>query len=123
MTKKKVSFGDYTGGAISKTTRVLESAAPSREDYTTVMRGAAISKYSTDSGAFYRSAFDMNYTNQIPYFVYEQLYQGEKEGSVKQALKKGLSGYGASRDPPHIQKAVHHSLKEHPRILQVYTNS
>ena len=58
--------------------------------------------------------------NLVPYFAYEPVLAASKEVFAKNILLKGLSGRGAHRDEPHIQRAVYHSLKEHPEVLQMY---
>lgn len=123
MRIKSVSFDELEGGAIRTDTRVFESAAPVREDYTTVMRGAEISEFQGDSGAYFSTALDMIPRNIYPMFQYESLLQGSNPVFMKNQLLRQLSGYGAHRDPPHVQKAVVHSLKPYPKLLHAYLNS
>ena len=120
---KNVSFDEYEGGAIRSDTRVFESSAPARENYTTVLRGAEISKFQGNRSAYFNSAFDMIPTNIYPMFQYESVMQAEDPALMRNALLRGLSGFGAHRDPSHIQKAVVHSLKQYPKILHMYLNS
>ena len=119
---KKVKFDELEGGAIRTDTRMFENVHPT-EDYTTVMRGAEISQFEGDKTAYFTSAFDMIPKNMYPLFQYDSLMQGQNPAFTKNILKKGVSGYGAHRDPGHIQKAVVHSLKAYPRLLHVYLNS
>ena len=121
--KKNVTFDELEGGAIRTDTRRFESAAPPREDFTTVMRGAEISQFEGDSGSYYTTALDMIPRNLYPMFQYETLFQGNNPSLMKNSLVKGLSGYGAHRDPPHVQKATVHSLKAYPKLLHAYLNS
>ena len=121
--KKNVSFDELEGGAIRADTKYFESAFPATEDYTTVMQGAEISKFEGDPDAFFRGAFDMIPRNLQPLFQYDYLLQFENPTFLKNVLLKGLSGFGSHRDPPHIQKAVVHSLKQHPKLLHMYLNS
>ena len=118
-----MSFDEYEGGAIRSDTRVFESSAPARENYTTVLRGAEISKFQGNRSAYFNSAFDMIPTNIYPMFQYESVMQAEDPALMRDALLKGLSGFGAHRDPSHIQKAVVHSLKHYPKLLQMYLHS
>lgn len=120
---KSVSFDEMEGGAIRTSTRVFESGYPPVEDYTTVMRGAEVSQFQGDRSAYFNSAFDMNPRNLYPMFQYESIMQGEDPNLVKTELLSGLSGYGAHKDPAHIQKAVVHSLKHYPKLLQMYLHS
>ena len=121
--KKNVTWDELEGGAIRSDTRRFDSAAPSREDYTTVMRGAEISQFQGDPAMYYRSAFDMIPKNIQPLFQYNVLMEGENPLYVKNALLRGLSGFGSHRDAHHIQKAVAHSLKAFPKLLHIYLNS
>jgi len=123
MTKKSVSFDDLEGGAIRSDTPWFESAGPAREDYTTVMRGAEISQFEGHRARYFNSAFDMIPKNLYPLFMYDQVMQGENPAFVRDALLKGVSGYGAHKDENHIQKAVVHSLKKYPKLLHIYLNS
>ena len=112
------------GGAITSETRQIESAFPSRENYTTVMRGAEVSDYAgQDTYNLYSDAFDMIPKNIFPMWQYESMFQGENPVFVKDALLKGVSGHGAHKDPSHIQKAVAHSLKAFPHLLHMYLNA
>ena len=70
-----------------------------------------------------RSAFDMNFKNMQPFFVYDKMMESERESKLHQSIKKGLSGHGARRDNAHIQTAMWHSLKEHPKLLSLYMNA
>ena len=123
MKKKSVSFDDLEGGAIRKDTRVLESAPPAREDFTTVMRGAEVDSYEGDKTSFFYSAFDMIPKNLTPMFVYDQAMQARNPAFLKNAILRGVSGHGSHKDPSHIQKAVVHTLKRFPKLLHVYLNS
>ena len=123
MTKKKVTFDELEGGAIRTDTRVFESAKPSGEDYSTVMRGAEIDEFEGDQTAFFYSAFDMIPKNIYPLFMYDNAMQGRNPAFIKDALLKGVSGHGAHKDPSHIQKAVAHSLKAYPHLLHMYLNA
>jgi len=87
------------------------------------MRGAEISQFEGDRTAYFTTAFDMIPKNMYPMFQYESLMHSEDPVAVKDMLVKGLSGFGAHKDPPHIQKAVVHSLKQFPRLLHMYLNS
>ena len=120
---ESVSFDDdnLKGGALSASTKVLET--PARDDFRTVMRGAEIQKFENNQGDYFRSAFDMIPKNIYPYFQYEQSHQGQNPNYIRNALLKGLSGHGAKKDPPHIQKAVVHSLKQYPHLLRMYLTS
>jgi len=120
---KSVRFDELEGGAIRTDTKRFESAAPAREDYTTVMRGAEFSEFEGDRFSFYNTAFDMIPKNMYPMFQYEQSLQGNNPAFVKNTLLKGVSGFGAHKDPAHIQKAIVHSLKKYPKLLHAYLNS
>ena len=108
------------GGAISSKDRKVESGAPSRPDYSNLLKNAAVSEFQGDPTLYYRSALDMIPKNLIPYSAYEPLLQARSEVFLKDSLKKGLSGLGMSQDPSHIQAGVWHSLKEHPKLLNMY---
>ena len=120
---KSVSFDELEGGAIRADTRVFESSAPAREDYRQVMRGAEVSTFEGDRLQYFHDALDMIPKNMYPMFQYEASLQGENPSLVKNALLKGLSGYGSHKDSSQIQKAVVHSLKHYPKLLQMYLNS
>ena len=122
MTKKQVTFDELEGGAIRADTRAYESA-PAGPDYTTVMRGAEFSQFEASPSPFYNDALNMIPKNLTPMFVYDQYAQGQNPTLVKDALLKGLSGYGAHKDSSQIQKAVVHSLKQYPKLLHMYLNS
>ena len=113
---------ELKGGAINTAT-LFESAAPTGADYSTVMQDAQISQYEGDSGAFFRSAFDMIPRNIYPMWQYNASMQSENPVFVKDALLKGLSGHGAHKDKAHVQTAVAHSLKAYPKLLHMYLNS
>ena len=118
-----MSFDELEGGAIRTDTRYYENAPP-REDYTTVLRGAEISKFEGGNpSAYFNSAFDMIPKNLYPMFQYDTLMQAEDPSLLKSVLLKSLSGFGAHRDASHIQKAVVHSLKKYPKLLHMYLNS
>ena len=117
--KKSVTFDELEGGAIRTDTKTFESASPAREDYTTVMRGAEFSQFEGDNN----NAFDMIPKNIYPMFQYEASLQGNNPAFVKNKLLQGVSGFGAHKDPPHIQKAIVHSLKKYPKLLHAYMNS
>ena len=121
--KKSVTFDELEGGAIRTDTKTFESSAPAREDYTTVMRGAEFSQFEGDRYSFYNNAFDMIPKNIYPMFQYEASLQANNPVFVKNALLKGVSGFGAHKDPPHIQKAIVHSLKKYPKLLHACMNS
>ena len=118
---KKVTFDDLEGGAIRNPD--YRSAAPAREDFTTVMRGAEISQFEGNRTAYFSTALDMIPKNLYPMSQYDSLLQGSNPAYMKDVLKQGLSGYGAHRDPVHIQQAVVHSLKKYPKLLHAYLNS
>ena len=118
-----MDFDELEGGAIRTDTRVFESAAPVREDFTTVMRGAEFSQFEGDRAAYFNSALDMIPKNLYPMFVYDQAMQSENPVFVKNAMLKGLSGFGSHRDSSQIQTAVVHTLKQYPKILHMYLNS
>ena len=123
MKKKTVTFDELEGGAIRADTKVFESAAPAREDFTTVMRGSSISQFEGDSAGYFNKAFDLIPKNMYPMFQYEQAFQGSNPVLVRDTLLKGVSGLGAHKDAPHIAKAVVHSLKKYPKLLHAYLNS
>ena len=102
---------------------MFESASPTGEDYSTVMPDAQISKFEGDSGSFFRSAFDMIPRNIFPMWQFQASMQGENPAYVKNALLKGLSGFGADKDESHVQTAVANSLKAYPKLLHMYLNS
>ena len=87
------------------------------------MRGAEFSQFEGDSYSFYNNAFDMIPKNIYPMFQYEASLQGNNPAFVKNALLQGLSGFGAHKDAPHIQKAIVHSLKKYPKLLHAYLHS
>ena len=122
MTVKKVSFDEEVGGAIRADTKryEVETALP---DYTTVLRGAEISQFEGSPSPFYNNALNMIPKNIYPMFMYDQARQGENPAFVKDALLKGVSGFGAHKDSSQIQKAVVHSLKQYPKLLHMYLNS
>jgi len=124
---KSDSFDELEGGAIGPNTWAYESAAavqtPGHVDYTTVMRGAEISQFEGSPSPFYNDALNMIPKNITPMFVYDQAAQGQNPVFVKDALLKGLSGFGAHKDSSQIQKAVVHSLKHYPKLLHMYLNS
>ena len=122
MKKKSVHFDELEGGAIRTDTRMFETATPV-QDYTAVLRGAEFAQADGDQNMFFQSAFDMIPRNLQPLFQYNYLMEGENPSYVKDVLLKGLSGSGSHKDPPHIQKAVVHSLKAFPKLLHMYLNS
>ena len=85
------------------------------------MRGAEISQF--QGSAYFTTALDMIPRNLYPMFQYESSLQGRNPVFMKNQLLKQLSGYGAHKDPPHVQKAVVHSLKPYPKLLHAYLNS
>ena len=126
--KKEVRFDDLEGGAIANT-RLFESSRPvaypthTAEDYTTVMRNADFYKFDGSTTQFYNNALNMIPRNIYPLFMYDQASRGSNPALVKNALLQGVSGFGAHKDSPHIQKAVVHSLKPYPELLRMYLNS
>ena len=123
MNKKQVSFDELEGGAIRSDTRAFESAAPSAPNYTSVMRGAEFSQFESSPSLFYNDALNTIPKNLIPLFVYDQASQGQNPALVRDALLRGVSGFGAHKDTSQIQKAVVHSLKQYPKLLHMYLNS
>ena len=109
------------GGAIRNPD--YRSAAPAREDFTTVMRGAEISQFEGDRTAYFSTALDMIPRNLYPMFQYDSLLRANNPEYMMDVLLQGVSGYGAHRDPTHIQQAVVHSLKRYPKLLHAYLNS
>ena len=115
-----MNFEEIKGGAISSNDRMVESAPVSRPDYSTILKNASVAEFQGNPALYYRSALDMIQKNLIPYTAYEPLLQARSEVFMKDSLKQGLSGLGMSKDPSHIQAGVWHSLKEHPKLLNMY---
>ena len=119
---KSVTFDALEGGAIRPDTRVYESA-PAGPDYTTVMRGAEFSQFESSPSPFYNDALNTIPKNLTPMFVYDQAARGYNPNLVRDALLRGVSGFGAHKDSSQVQKAVVHSLKQYPKLLHMYLNS
>ena len=122
MTKKSVSFDELEGGAIRADTRVFESAAPAQEDFTTVMRNPELYQFEGDPAMHYREAFDMIPKNIYPMFMYDHQLRAQDHIYPKDAILAEASGHGVHKDANHIQKAVVHSLKQYPKLLNMYLN-
>ena len=128
--KKSVSFDDMEGGAITSS-KSFETGVPVtdfRNIRTEGFRTVIDDEYSSferpeNRYDHYYNALNMNPRNIFPMFQYESSMQGENPAFVKNILLKGLSGFGSHKDPPHIQKAVVHSLKAYPHLLRMYLNS
>ena len=122
MKKNSVSFDELEGGAIRADTRVFESAAPVREDYTTVMRNPELYQFEGDPAMHYGKAFDMIPKNLYPMFMYENQFRAQNHIYRKDEILAQVSGHGVHKDANHIQKAVVHSLKQYPKLLHMYLN-
>lgn len=123
MTKKSVSFDELEGGAIRADTQIYESAAPAREDFTTVMRGAEALQFEGTPAQHYRAAFDMIPKNIYPMFMYNQVQEARDNIYPRDDILRQASGHGIHKDENHIQKAVVHSLQKYPKLLHMYLNS
>ena len=118
-----MNFEEIKGGAITKKDRMVESATPARPDYSTILKNASVAEFHGDPTLYYRSALDLIPKNIIPYSAYEPLLQARSEVFLKDSLMQGMSGLGMKGDPSHIQAGVWHSLKEHPKLLNMYIRS
>ena len=116
---KNVRFDEMKGGSLQQTTLKETTQAPVA-DFTSVVQPAQVSTYQGDPTQFYRSAYDYLPKNAMPYSQYEPLFQSRQEVYLKHTLTQGLSGYGADKDDSSVQKAMVHSFKGHPEMLQIY---
>ena len=130
MKKKSVRFDEREGGAI-QTPIAFESGQPTavfsnirRDDFTTVVDDEYYSiQNASNRFDHYYDALNQNPRNMFPMFQYLPSSEGKNPAYTKDLLLKGLSGFGSHKDPPHIQKAVVHSLKAFPHLLRMYLNS
>lgn len=90
--KKSVSFEDVKGGAITSKDVRVESAQPSRPDYSTMLQAASVSEFQGDPTLYYRSALDMIPKNLIPFSAYEPLLRANIFRSL--SSRSGAQGAG-----------------------------
>ena len=124
MTKKKVSFDDEVGGAISSA-QGIESGAPAvmqMPDFRNIVddfREELFRGSQQERTDVFKDALNMNYQNMVPGYMMDTLYEREDPILIKDAMLQGITGT-PHQDPHDIQKAVIHSLKRFPRLLQAY---
>jgi hypothetical protein len=107
------------GGAIKGVRKIkTETITP---DYSTILKHAGIVEYSRPPSDFLKSkAPDMIPKNQYAYFQHTALYHREPELDYHKTLVRSVSGHGAKKDHPIVQKGVIESLKHKPVLLQMY---
>lgn len=72
---------------------------------------------------YLHGAVDMQPRNQLAFFQYLPSFEGENEHDLHQNILGLVSGGGASKDHPRVQKTVYESLKHHPRLAAAYLNA
>jgi len=119
--KKKVSWDNATGGAIDLgAVTMKEAPVPEPRFDPREMPQDQSFLYADPKFDFYQDAYDYRPQNIIPMYAYEPFLSSRNEAFHRDALKEGLSGFGARRDDHDIVRATVHSLKRHPDLLQIY---
>ena len=105
--KKKVRF------ARAKRTKRKTEKDKSEEGGAIIKSVSAPVTIDKKKASFTKALYGMREDEEPDYFQ-------DVESSMYSHYGGQISGRGAKFDPPHVRKFVHHTLKQHPKLLDAY---
>ena len=122
---KKVDKADaLLGGAIeTKKVRFQDVESRKPDVYDRAMRHASYISGGPVLEGFMHGVVDFRPRNVIGYDQYAHFYEKHPEEYLHQSAMQLVSGSGAQKDHPRIQRLFHESFKQMPEIMNLYTQA
>ena len=107
------------GGSINDDVRKMDLYTPAL-DHKTILRQAAFVQGQPPK-SFLAETIDFIPRNHIGFYQYHPVYTSEE--ALHNSLIQSVTGHGARRDHPVVQRSVYESLKHEPKLLQAYLHA